>query len=39
MKYFRSATLALTLTAVTVPVLAAQLATVYRSPTCGCCEE
>ncbi len=34
-----TATLALMLSLIAVPALAAELATVYRSPSCGCCEE
>ena len=39
MRIFRSTTLALLLSVVAVPALATQLATVYRSPSCGCCED
>jgi len=38
MRNYRSTTLALMLSLIAVPALAAELATVYRSPSCGCCE-
>lgn len=39
MRNARSTALALMLSPIAVPALAAELATVYRSPSCGCCEE
>jgi len=39
MKNYRPTALALMLSVVSVPALAAELAVVYRSPSCGCCEE
>jgi hypothetical protein len=39
MRNYRSTALALMLSLIAVPALAAELATVYRSPSCGCCEE
>ncbi len=39
MRNARTAALALMLSLTAVPALAAELATVYRSPSCGCCEE
>ncbi|RBP16810.1 hypothetical protein DFR50_10487 [Roseiarcus fermentans] len=38
MRQYSSTALALTLSLIAVPALAAQQATVYRSPSCGCCE-
>ena len=38
MRKIRSAALATMLSLIAVPALAAELATVYRSPSCGCCE-
>jgi hypothetical protein len=38
MRSYRSTALALMLSVIAVPALAAELATVYRSPSCGCCE-
>jgi hypothetical protein len=38
MRTYRSTALALMLSVIAVPALAAELATVYRSPSCGCCE-
>jgi hypothetical protein len=39
MRNTRTAALALMLSLIAVPALAAELVTVYRSPSCGCCEE
>jgi hypothetical protein len=38
MRNIRTAAYALMLSLIAVPALAAELATVYRSPSCGCCE-